>query len=385
MEPLELLENYPALADLEKLAQNRMPRFAWEYLDSGTGDDRAMKRNRDALDLTSISPRVMRPLGHVDASCELFGQKYDLPFGIAPIGMSGMLWPRSEEILAAAAVSANIPYCLSTVACETPENIGAIAGRNAWFQLYSFRNDSLNMDLVSRAQESGFSTLMITLDVPWPSMRERQRRAGLRVPPKITPGFVADVVSHPYWAVSTFRRGKPAFRTLEKYLEGNEMQNVGQFVTREGMGGNLVWADIQRFREIWNGPIVLKGIMAAEDAELAVKAGVDAIVVSNHGGRQFDGAPAAIEALPQIVKKVKGRIGILFDGGVRSGLDIIRALALGADFVFLGRPFMHAVAALGEKGAGHAVYILKTDIETNMRQLGVPDTASIRQLDIWQP
>lgn len=383
MEPVELLEKYPAIEDMRQLAKRRMPHFAWEYLESGTGFEIAVDNNRKALDRIQFLPRVLKPNDGLDITCELLGQKFDHPFGVAPVGMTGLLWPGAELMLAASARSKNIPYCLSAVACETPEEIGEIAGSNAWFQLYTFKDRQINLDLIHRAKEAGFSTLIITADVPAPSMRERQRRAGLRVPPKLTPKFIADLIQHPSWAMATARHGKPAFRSLERYVEQSKMQNISQFASDQRMGANINWEDLKSFRDVWNGPIVLKGIMSTQDAKMAVKIGMDAIVVSNHGGRQFDASPAPISVLPEIVEAVKGKAAVIFDSGVRTGLDIMRAIALGADFVLIGRPFIYGAAAMGKTGGDHIIDILAGDLHANMMQVGAGDISELKMLDTY--
>ncbi len=382
MTPEQRIEHYPAIEDLRQIAKRRMPHFAWEYLDSGTGLEKAVQRNRDALDKVMITPKGLKGFDKIKLNTSLFGNEYDLPFGISPVGMTGLMWPGAELMLAETARKKNIPYCLSTVGCETPESVGKIAQKNAWFQLYTFADWKINEDLLKRAADSGFSTLVITVDVPIPSMRERQRRAGLRVPPKITPQFLMEVAKRPAWALATLKHGKPAFRMLQKYASSEDMRELTKFIASQRIGGAYMWKDLIRFREIWKGPIVIKGLLDVADAKQAIEHGMDAIVVSNHGGRQFDGAPASISVLPEIADAVNGKVKILFDSGVRTGLDVLRALALGADYVFAGRPFLYGAAAMGQVGGDHVVDILKADLENNMIQLGVNDIADLRNLKI---
>ena len=382
MTPAERLEHVPAIEDLSRLAKRRMPHFAWEYLDSGTGFEATIRRNRDCLDQVLFKPRGLQGEIRPELSTELFGRKYDLPFGMAPVGMTGLMWPGAELMLARSARRTNIPYCLSTVACETPEDVGRTAGENGWFQLYTFAEWAINEDLLKRAGDSGFSVLVITVDLPAPSMRERQRRAGLRVPPKITPQFIANVLARPAWALATRKRGKPAFRMLEKYLGGEDMRDLPKFLADQQVGTLYRWKNLARFRKLWKGPIVIKGLLDTEDARCAVEEGMDGIVVSNHGGRQFDGAPASISVLPEIAETVGGKTAIVFDSGVRTGLDVLRALALGADFVLAGRPYLYGAAAHGEAGADHVSHILATDLANNMVQLGVSRLSQLRGLAV---
>lgn len=380
MTPAERLEHVPAIEDLCRLAKRRMPHFAWEYLDSGTGFETAVQRNRDCLDNVLFKPRGLQGIINPQLSTSLFGRTYDLPFGMAPVGMTGLMWPGAELMLARSAKRTNIPYCLSTVACETPEDVGRTAGENGWFQLYTFADWAINEDLIKRAADSGFSVLVITVDLPAPSMRERQRRAGLRVPPKITPKFIANVLARPAWALATRKRGRPAFRMLEKYVSGENMRDLSVFLADQQVGTLYEWKDLARFRKAWKGPIVIKGLLDTEDARCAVEEGADGIVVSNHGGRQFDGAPASISVLPEIAEAVGGKTAILFDSGVRTGLDVLRALALGADFVLCGRPYLYGAAAHGEAGADHVSHILATDLANNMVQLGASSLPELRGL-----
>lgn len=380
MTPAERLEHVPAVEDLCRLAKSRMPHFAWEYLDSGTGFETAVQRNRDCLDNVLFKTRALQGTIKPDLSVNLFGRKYDLPFGMAPVGMTGLMWPGAELMLARSAKRTNIPYCLSTVACETPETVGKTAGGNGWFQLYTFADWAINEDLLKRAADSGFSVLVITVDLPAPSMRERQRRAGLRMPPKLTPKFVTSVLARPAWALATRRHGRPAFRMLEKYASGENMRDLTKFLADQQVGTLYEWKDLARFRKLWKGPIVIKGLLDADDALSAAGEGMDGIVVSNHGGRQFDGTPASISVLPEIAEAVSGKTAILFDSGVRTGLDVLRALALGADFVLAGRPYLYGAAAHGEAGADHVSHILATDLANNMVQLGVSSLPELRRL-----
>ncbi|MEE3259063.1 MAG: alpha-hydroxy acid oxidase [Candidatus Latescibacterota bacterium] len=365
----ELMQRYPAIGDLQQKALRKMPHIAREYLESGTGDERGVLRNIERLAAVTLVPQLLKGELQPEVATTLFGQRYQAPFGIAPIGLSGLMWPRSECILAATAAKYGIPYCLSTVATQTPETIGPIAGAMGWFQLYSPRALDVRRDLLQRAKDAGFTTLVVTVDTPMPSRRERVTRAGLRMPPRITSRFVYEALCHPQWTFHTLKAGLPKLRIIEKYARSANMATTAAFVGQQ-IGGTLSWDYLKEVRDQWRGPLVAKGIHHPQDAEAAIEIGVDGIQVSNHGARQFDGVPAAIDLLPPIVHQVNGRVPILFDSGVCSGLDIVRALALGADFVFLGRAFIYGVAALGKHGGDHVVEILLEDLENNMVQLG---------------
>lgn len=369
-------DKYPTTADLRLKAKGRIPFFAFEYLDSATGREEAAARNIEALKNVTLEPRFMQGAYEPDIKTTLFGRSYDAPIGVSPIGMSSLMWPGAEAILARAAAEKNIPYCLSTVAADAPENIGPLAKGNGWFQLYPPRKPEIREDLIKRAMESGFSALVLTVDVPVPSMRERQRKAGLSMPPKINPTFIWRVATRPLWALATLKRGQPRFLGLEKYASTHDMREVAAFVGRE-LGGTLDWDYVKEVRKLWDGPFILKGILSPSDAKRAVELGVDGVWVSNHGGRQFDGAPAAVDCVAPI-KKAIPKTPLLFDSGIRSGLDIARALSMGADFCFAGRPFIYGVAALGESGGTQTADMFSDDLKNVMSQLGAKTLADLR-------
>ncbi|MBT6274266.1 MAG: alpha-hydroxy-acid oxidizing protein [Chromatiales bacterium] len=354
---------------MEERARRRIPFFAWEYLASGTGADEGLQRNLDALKAVTLTPQFMKGEFQPQLSTELFGTQYAAPFGVAPVGLTGLMWPGAECMLARMAARYNIPYGLSTVATEMPETIGPLAKGMGWFQLYPPRDPDTRKDLLKRAKAAGFTVLMITVDVPASSRRERQARAGVSVPPVINPTMLYRCSVRPAWSLATLLHGIPRFRGLEPYIGTRNMSQMADFIGTQ-FNGTLDWDYVQRVREEWDGPVVLKGVLDASEAERAVDVGLDGIVVSNHGARQFDAAPAAIDALPKVAAAVGSRTTLIYDSGVRGGLDIIRALALGADFVLLGRAYMFGVAALGEAGGDHVTDLLMADLSANMAQIG---------------
>lgn len=373
------LNDYPAIEDLASKAKKRIPYVAWEYLQSGTGDEDLLKKNRSAFQKITFLPQFCK--GDLQANIEtnLFGQKYAAPIGMAPVGLTGLMWPRVEHYLAATANRCQIPYTLSTVATETPETVGEHVGDMGWFQLYPPRDKELRQSLLKRAAESGFHTLLVTADVPMPSRRERTKRAGMKMPPRITPKMIWEGVTHPAWTLATLQNGLPRLRTVEEYAQFKSMKFVSGFVGNR-LGGTLSWDYCKVLRDEWKGPIILKGVLHPRDAEKAVEVGMDGVIVSNHGGRQFNGATAAIDALPGIVNVVGHKTKVLFDSGVRTGLDILRALYLGADFVLLGRAFVYGVSALGKYGGDHVAEILMDDLKNNMVQLGVSSLQDLRNV-----
>ncbi|QFT96593.1 L-lactate dehydrogenase [cytochrome] [Roseovarius sp. THAF8] len=365
---MSLDARFPAISDLRARARRRLPHFVWEYLDSGTGSEATTRRNKAQIDAVRLMPSILHGEIAPDLKTSLLGQEFDLPFGIAPVGMSGMIWPGAEQLLARAAARANIPYTLSTVATQKPEDLTGSLGPHAWFQFYPPRDPEIRKDMIQRIRTAGFSTLVLTVDVPIASRRERQVRSGLTTPPRITPRVLAQIAIRPAWAMGMSGRGMPRMRFIDDYAPDTKglpsNKHAGYLLRTSPDWSYLAW-----LREHWDGPLVIKGVQDHRDVARLQSEGVDAIWISNHAGRQFDAAPATIEALPLI--RAETDLPILLDGGIESGLDILRALALGADFVMLGRAWHYALAALGRDGPGHLVHILKTDLEANMGQLGL--------------
>lgn len=365
---MDLHAKYPALSDLRSRAKKRIPSFVWEYLDSGTGDEATKARNRAGLDRIGMMPSILHGEFTPDLTTNFMGSELPLPFGIAPIGMSGLMWPDAEGHLARAGAKANIPYCISTVATQSPEDIAPHLGPQAWFQMYPPRDPEIRRDMLARAKAAGFSTLILTVDVPVASRRERQVRSGLTNPPRLTPRLLAQVALRPAWAMGMAQRGMPHMRGLDKYANAatdglSPTAHVG-YLLRTAPD----WEYIGWLREEWDGDFLIKGVLRPEDAVRLEGLGADGIWVSNHAGRQFDGAPAAIETLPAI--RAATKLPLIFDSGIEGGLDILRALALGADFVMLGRAFHFALGALGPKGVDHLIDILAKDMAANMGQIG---------------
>ncbi|MGI9508941.1 MAG: alpha-hydroxy acid oxidase [Geminicoccaceae bacterium] len=366
-----LIQTYPMIDDLIPPAHRRLPLYAADYLEHGSGRERLVARNRAAFDDVGIMPSYLRMDGTVDTSKDLFGQRYDLPIGIAPVGMGSLIWPGAELINARAAARHKIPMTLSTVACASIETVAELADGHLWYQLYSPRDETLRWDLMRRAQEAGIEVLMVTVDAPVPPRRERTLKSGLSVVPRVTPGNVMRAMLRPFWSIEILKEGIPQFRNFAPYLpEGASLQEAATFV-RSQFGRSIAKDELKAIRDRWPGKLIVKGILDPADAIAAVEIGADGLLVSNHGGRGSDAAPTSIEALPKVVEAVQGKATILLDSGVRSGLDVLRAKTLGADFVLLGRPFFYGLAALGKKGADHVVAILREELVHAMRQHGV--------------
>ncbi|WP_415402476.1 alpha-hydroxy acid oxidase [Tateyamaria sp. SN3-11] len=365
---MTLESRYPALSDLRTRAQSRIPKFVWEYLDSGTGVEATRARNRSSLDKIGLMPSVLHGEFEADLSVDLLGQSLPLPFGIAPVGMSGLMWPDAERHLAQGAARLGIPYSLSTVATVAPEDIQGDLGENAWFQMYPPRDEGIRRDMLKRARDTGFKTLILTVDVPVASRRERQTRSGLTNPPRLTPRLLAQVAMRPQWAMGMARKGMPHMRMLDAYTSENTENlpvtaHVGYLLRT-----SPDWDYVSWLRDAWDGPFIVKGVMRGTDAERLQTLGADAIWISNHAGRQFDAAPATIDVLPAVRRATT--LPIIFDSGIEGGLDIIRAMASGADFVMMGRAWHYALAALGPQGIDHLAHLLREDLKANMGQLG---------------
>ena len=366
---------YPQISDLRRRARARIPHFAFEYLDSGTGDELAMRRSRAALDEVMLTPKALLGQPEIDLSTTIMGRRYGAPFGVSPVGMTGLFWPDAERLLARNAVRHNLPFGLSTVAAAAPEDVGPVMGDQGWFQLHPPEDIDHNLDLLDRARAAGFHTLVLTVDVPGPSRRERSRRSGLQTPPRITPRVFLQSALRPVWSLTMLRQGMPRVRTLEKYVE--KTGRTGHV----GLGRHRApTPDFLRIlRDHWDGPIAAKGVLDPEDAVMLRDHGVDIIWVSNHGGRQFDAAPGAPTALPGIRAVLGEDAPILYDGAVGSGLDVLRAIALGADMVMLGRAWLWGLAALGPSGADHVTHILTDDMHSAMTQMGIATPKEARQ------
>ncbi len=365
-----LMRRYPMIDDLIPVAHRRVPRYAIDYLEHGAGRERLVQKNRAAFDNVRITPRYLRDMNGLDPSATLFGQRFDLPIAMAPVGMGSLIWPGAEMINARAAAKNNIPMTLSTVACATMEAMAEATEGRLWYQLYSPRDETIRWDLLKRAKAAGIDVLMLTIDVPVPPRRERTIRSGLSVVPKITPGNVVRAALHPLWSLRVLGHGIPQFRNFEAYIpDGASFQVAANFV--RGQFGRAIGLDeIRAIRDRWQGKLIIKGVLHPDDAKAVVDLGADGVLVSNHGGRGSDASPPSIEVLPDIVEAVGKRAAVLLDSGVRSGLDVLRACSLGADFVLLGRPFFYGIAALGSDGAGHVVNILREELIHAMRQHG---------------
>lgn len=360
---------YPAIDDLIKRAKQKIPKFAFEYLDGGCNEDVNLMRNTKEIRDVQLIPQYLTKHTRSEMKTELFGHVYDAPFGIAPVGLQGLMWPKSPEILAKAAHEHNIPFILSTVTTMDIERASELTEGRAWFQLYHPADNKLRDDIIKRADAAGCPVLVLLCDVPTFGFRPRDIRNGLAMPPKMTLSNMIQIMGKPDWALRTLINGQPNFATMKPYMpKGLDLKQLGKYMDAT-FSGRLNEEKIAPIRDMWKGKIVLKGVASEADAEKAVKLGLDGIIVSNHGGRQLDAGNSTIKPLKYIAEKYRDKLTVMMDSGIRSGPDIARTLASGADFAFLGRTFMYSVAALGAMGGDHAISLLKTQLQQVMEQV----------------
>jgi len=379
------MKTYPRVSDLEKRAYRRLPPFVGAYLFSGTSQNQARDESINDYSTIKLFPRYMRGRVPTDLSCDFMGTAFHAPFSVAPIGLSSLIWPGSEVALAKAAAKAGYGYALSTVAGASVEQVGPAAGDKGFFQLYAPNDRALAIDLMKRAKEAGFTKLILTTDVPAPSRREEMRIAGAPIGSRSESSPTLRVLMqsalHPSWSLAALAHGgKFRFRNLEPYAPPELLANITQFIASQ-INGSLTWDYLDELRGLWDGPMLLKGPLHYDDCKRALDAGLDGLILSNHGGRQLDCAPSPVSQLPKLRKQLGKNVILATDSGLRSGLDIARAIALGADFCFLGRAFLMGVAALGNKGAHHVGEVLIEELSNTMIQLGVETIAELKEVD----
>jgi L-lactate dehydrogenase (cytochrome) len=379
---LDLLRRFPTAFDLRARAAWRMPRFAFEYMDGGAGADGGVKRNWDALDAVELAPRYGRVVAPPPADCVLFGRAFSAPLGVSPIGGPGTAFPGAELYLAQAAQAARVPYTLGVLSGVDVERAAQLAPDVLWFQLYRFANEGhrIGLDLARRAAAAGVHALVLTIDTPIRTIRPREVKAGIVNPFKLTMRLRLDAARSPWWTASLLKNGIPRFASLAPYMKpSSSLAEAAAFIRRE-QGGAFTWEEIAKYRDAWKGPLVLKGALHPADAERAVAMGVDGLFVTNHGGRQIDALPASIDALPAIRAAVGSRATLIFDSGVRSGVDVARAIACGADAAFAGKSFLWSLGALGAEGPAHLINVYTDDLRAVMGQTGCRSVEELRLL-----
>ena len=371
--------------DLRKLAKRRLPKIAYDFIEGGLEDEHGIPRSENAFRNHPLVPRYCVDVNERSQATTLFGRTYSGPLGIAPTGLAGLFRRGGDMMLAQAARDANVPFIMSGTSTGLIEDLGRIAPDHGWYQLYVAKDRRISEDMVRRAREAGLSTLVITLDVPINSKRERNIRNGFVRPLKLTLPTKLEACLHPEWMVDYLRNGMPVIANWQRYApQGATAAEVAEFVATQ-TPSPVLWKDVETFRRLWPGKLVLKGVMHPDDAIRAAALGVDGIMVSNHGARQLDKAPSPVEVLPAINAAVGDKMTVMFDGGIRRGSDAIVALCLGAKFVFVGRPTLYGVAAGATHGATRALSIFRQEIDTTMAQMGAPDIASLGpQFLMWK-
>jgi len=363
--------------DARLLARRALPRMIFDFIDGAAGTETAPRRNRAALDRIELQPRVLNNVSRRHLSRPFLNNVFNVPFGVAPMGMCRLAHPNADLLLAEAAVERNMPICVSSAASTSIERMAELAGRNAWFQLYTGSSGEPALDLVSRAARAGYHTLVLTVDVPQVARRARDLRNGFGLPLRIGPRQFADFALHPRWSVATLLAGIPRPVNFDDG-QGNGFDRAGSRTAAD-------WTFLGRLRDNWNGRLIVKGVTSPDDARRIRDVGADAIWVSNHGGRQLDSAPAAISVLPRIRTAVGPNLPLVFCSGARNGEDVLRALAMGADFVMLGRPLLFALAADGRNGLTDILDELTKQLSVAMAQLGVRELDEVGHENLVEP
>ena len=369
----------PSIDHLRERARRRVPRFAFEYLEGGCFSNLNLRRNTDEIRDVRLVPRYVQDYPGSDLRTEILGITCEAPFGVAPIGLQGLVWPRATEILAAAAHRHGLPFILSTVATASIETVATLTEGRAWFQLYHPAEETLRDQLVERARSAGLPVLVILADTPTFAWRPKEIRNGLSIPPRMTLRNILQMCLRPRWAFGQLAAGAPRFATMQPYLpKGLNMKHLGLFMNRT-FSGRLNPDRIAALRDRWPGKLIVKGVVSPEDAETVLRLGVDGFIVSNHGGRQLDAGQSTIVPLRALAREFGHRTTIMMDSGARSGPDVACAMACGARFVFMGRSWMYGVAALGTRGGDHTMIMMKRQFRQVMEQIGCARTADLPQ------
>ncbi|MBV8192721.1 MAG: alpha-hydroxy-acid oxidizing protein [Alphaproteobacteria bacterium] len=379
------MEGVVNIEDLRKLAKKRLPKIAYDFIEGGTDDEVGLVTNEQAFRKARIVPRYLVDISVRDQSTTLFGRTYSSVIGIAPTGLAGLFRRGADLMLAEAARDANVPFIMSGAATGSMEALGKLAPDHGWYQLYSAKDQAVSEDQIKRAGDAGLKTLVFTVDVPEGSNRERNIRNGFSRPLKMTWKTKLDALRHPVWLMEYLKHGTPMMYNWAKYAGPDATADkVADLVSYQNRAP-MTWKHVERFRELWKGNFVLKGIMHPDDAIRAHSLGVDGLMVSNHGARQLDNAPSPLEVLPAINSAVGDKMTLMLDGGVRRGLDALIAICMGAKFCFVGRPTLYGVTAGGLPGATKALQIFRREIDISMAQMGAPKIADLGpQFLMWE-
>jgi (S)-mandelate dehydrogenase len=364
--------------DLRKMAKRRLPRIIYDFIEGGVEDELGIARNETAFDHERLVPHYLVDVSKRDQTVDLFDRKYASPFGVSATGLAALFRPGADLMLADAAARANIPFMMSGLSTASIEDAAKVAPSHSWYQLYVARDRTITLDIIRRVREAGFSTLVLTVDVPVQTKRERNLRNGFGLPPRLTTSTVLDALRHPGWISGYLRNGMPRFDNWTPYARANSTTaQINAFAAGQAPAASVTWADLEEYRRIWPRHLVVKGIMHRDDAIRAASIGVDGIIVSNHGGRQLDQAPSPLEVLPAINEAVGDKVTLMVDGGIRRGADIVIALCYGARFVMVGRATLYGAVAGGVAGVQKAIGILREEVDLVMAQIGAPTVADL--------
>ena len=371
------MKTMTCIEDLRVLARRKVPRAFFEYVDSGSYNEETLRANRADLEGIKLRQRVLVDVSARDLSTTIVGQPSALPFALAPIGLTGMQHGNGEMLAAQAAAEAGIPYILSTMSICSIEDVAEATGKPFWFQLYVIKDRNFSKDILERAWQAKCNALVLPVDLQVLGQRHRDIKNGMTVPPQIRIKNIIDIASKPAWALGILKGRRKTFGNLAGHVQGmSNVNELGKWVADQ-FDPALSWKDVEWLKKIWPGKLIIKGILDVEDAKTAVKLGADAVVVSNHGGRQLDGAPSSISALPAIADAVGTDTEVLFDGGIRTGADILRALGLGARACLIGRAYVYGLGAGGKAGVARAIEILKNELSVAMALTGTNRIADV--------
>jgi len=370
------LQRAHSIADLRKLSRRRLPRCVFDFFDGGAEDEISLAANTASLDRVNLLPRVLADVANVEIGARLLGATAAMPLGIAPMGACGLGWRDADVAVARAAAAAGVPYTLSSAAHNTIEEVATRAGGRLWFQPYMLSHREFVFRLIDRARSAGYEALVVTVDLPVGGKRERDLRNQFALPFRLTPRTFVDFAARPAWSLPMLMRGRPLMGNMVG-METRTGATAAGTTVGSGMDASFSWTDLQRVRDLWLGKFIVKGVLRPDDARRLVALGCDAIVVSNHGGRQLDGARSTFDALPDVAAAVNGGADVLLDGGVRRGRHIVQALAAGASGVFVGRSVLYGLAAAGEPGATRALEILRDEFTRTLRLCGCRSVAEV--------
>lgn len=379
------LQSVINLEDLRHLARRKLPRIAFDFIDGGADDEACLIRNRQAFGRYRLLPRYLRDVSRCDQSVTLFGRRYASPVGISPTGLAGLFRPNADLMLAAAAREAQVPFLLSSAANAALEDALPVAPDNVWFQMYCTSDEHINADLVQRARQAQAPVLVVSVDVPVNSNRERNKRNGFSRPFRMTPGVMLEALGHPAWVLRYLRTGGiPMMRNWLPYAKpGASAGEVADLYGTLTPAPMVSWDHLRRIRDAWSGPLVIKGLLHPDDAREAVRLGANGLVVSNHGGRQLDAAPSPLEMLPSIRQAVGPEVHIILDSGIRRGSDVVIARCLGADSAIFGRPTLYGVAVAGQAGAARALQLIRQEIDMVLKQIGCASFEQLNSSYLW--